>query len=261
MAERLRQSLPVIIGLVLFLAALEVLRLELQSVSWHDLTADVLATSTPRLAVAVVLTALNYLTLTGYDQLAFAYIGKSFPRRQIAAVVVRGLRGLEQRGLRDAVRRLGTLPLLHAVGRLGRGAVACRLLLLRDVLAGPAGAGWPEPRDEPARRHPGPAGPSPDPRRRMAAGRGRAALPGCDAAAPGDRCASWSYEMPLPPFRIGLGQVVVSAVGVGAGGRGALRAAAAERALVPAVPRVLPCGDSARAWPATCPAALACSRA
>ena len=86
MAERLRQSLPVIIGLVLFLAALEVLRLELQSVSWQDLTADVLSTSSPRLAVAVVLTALNYLTLTGYDQLAFAYIGKSIPRRQIAAV-------------------------------------------------------------------------------------------------------------------------------------------------------------------------------
>ena len=45
--ERLRRVLPVVIGLALFLAALEVLRFELRTVSWHDLTADVLATTPP----------------------------------------------------------------------------------------------------------------------------------------------------------------------------------------------------------------------
>ena len=31
---------------------------------------------------ALVLTALNYAVLTGYDLLAFAYIGKALPRAQ-----------------------------------------------------------------------------------------------------------------------------------------------------------------------------------
>ena len=49
MSERLRQALPVAIGLVLFLVALEVLRVELRAVSWHDLTADVIRTPPSRL--------------------------------------------------------------------------------------------------------------------------------------------------------------------------------------------------------------------
>ena len=84
MSDRLRQAIPVAIGLLLFLVALEVLRTELRAVSWHDLTADILRTPWPRLALAVVLTALNYAAVTGYDLLAFAYIDKPFPRAQIA---------------------------------------------------------------------------------------------------------------------------------------------------------------------------------
>jgi phosphatidylglycerol lysyltransferase len=80
----MRQALPVAIGLVLFLAALEVLRVELRGVSWHDLVADVIGTPPSRLGFAVVLTALNYAALTGYDLLAFAYIGKTLPRMHIA---------------------------------------------------------------------------------------------------------------------------------------------------------------------------------
>jgi phosphatidylglycerol lysyltransferase len=83
--ERLRHALPVAIGLVLFMAALEVLRLELRTVSWHALSADIFATPPDRLALAVALTAFNYATLTGYDLLAFAYIAKPLPRLQIAA--------------------------------------------------------------------------------------------------------------------------------------------------------------------------------
>jgi phosphatidylglycerol lysyltransferase len=84
MRERLRQAIPVVIGLVLFVAALVALRIELRSVSWHELTSDVLRTPLLRVALAVALTALNYATLTAYDLLAFAYIKKPLPRLQIA---------------------------------------------------------------------------------------------------------------------------------------------------------------------------------
>jgi phosphatidylglycerol lysyltransferase len=85
-SERARQALPVLIGLALFVAALEVLRLELRTVSWHEVIGDVLRTPALQLAAAVVLTILNYATLTGYDLLAFAYIRKPLPRRQIVLV-------------------------------------------------------------------------------------------------------------------------------------------------------------------------------
>ena len=84
MPERLRQAIPVAIGLALFLVALEVLRVELRTVTWHELTADVLGTPAWQLALALVLTAVNYAALTGYDLLAFAYIGKALPRARIA---------------------------------------------------------------------------------------------------------------------------------------------------------------------------------
>ena len=85
-SERVRRAIPVTVGVVLFFAALEVLRLELRSVSWPALTADVLATPGHRLALAVALTVLNYVALTGYDLLAFAYLGKHLPRLQVACV-------------------------------------------------------------------------------------------------------------------------------------------------------------------------------
>jgi len=82
---RLRQALPVFIGLALFLTALEVLRVELRAVSWHEITADVLRIPPRQLALALFLTLLNYAALTGYDLLAFAYIRKPLPVPRIAA--------------------------------------------------------------------------------------------------------------------------------------------------------------------------------
>ena len=49
MSERLRRALPAIVGLVLFVVALEVLRVELRSVSWDGLTHDILNTPVPQL--------------------------------------------------------------------------------------------------------------------------------------------------------------------------------------------------------------------
>ncbi|HEY7473569.1 MAG TPA: bifunctional lysylphosphatidylglycerol flippase/synthetase MprF [Vicinamibacterales bacterium] len=85
MRERIRHVLPAVIGVVLFVVALGVLRRELERVTWHALTRAVLNTPPTALLAAILLTAINYAALTGYDFIAFAYIGKRLPRRQIAA--------------------------------------------------------------------------------------------------------------------------------------------------------------------------------
>ncbi len=84
MRERVKEALPAVIGLALFVAALVVLRRELHALSWPALAADVLDTPMTRLIGAVLLTALNYAVLTGYDFIAFASIGKSPPRLRVA---------------------------------------------------------------------------------------------------------------------------------------------------------------------------------
>lgn len=84
MAHRLRRVLPVLLSLVVFVAGLEVLRVELRAVRWDDVTRAVLNTPWSRTALALALTILNYLVLTGYDLLAFRYIGKALPATHIA---------------------------------------------------------------------------------------------------------------------------------------------------------------------------------
>ncbi len=49
----------------------EVLRVELRTVSWAELMADVVRVPRRELALAIVLTVLNYAVLTGYDLVAF----------------------------------------------------------------------------------------------------------------------------------------------------------------------------------------------
>jgi len=84
MSERIRQFVPAVAGLVLFIVALEVLRIELRSVSWDQVRLEVSRLPQTRLIGAIALTVVNYLVLTGYDLLAFAYIGRALPRLQIA---------------------------------------------------------------------------------------------------------------------------------------------------------------------------------
>ena len=84
MRERLYRVVPALFGLAVFVTALEVLRRELRGVSWPTLVADVFATPPGRLVGAVLLTVLNYAVLTGYDFIAFAYIGKHLSRLKIA---------------------------------------------------------------------------------------------------------------------------------------------------------------------------------
>jgi phosphatidylglycerol lysyltransferase len=83
-AGRLRELLPAIVGLVVFVAALEGLRLALKTVNWPELMAAVVAIPRGWIAVAVLLTAVNYIVLIAYDVIAFAYIGKQLALRRIA---------------------------------------------------------------------------------------------------------------------------------------------------------------------------------
>lgn len=64
------------ISLCLVVAAVWVVRKELDTVHLADLRAALGAMSPAQVGLALLLTLLNYLVLTGYDQLAFRYIGK-----------------------------------------------------------------------------------------------------------------------------------------------------------------------------------------
>jgi phosphatidylglycerol lysyltransferase len=73
-----------LLGVVLLVVAVVVLRHE-----WRELTFSQLEDAVARLpgaaiALAIGLTAVNYTVLTGYDQLAFVYLGRVFPRWQIS---------------------------------------------------------------------------------------------------------------------------------------------------------------------------------
>ena len=82
--DRMRRGLPALLGLGIFLVALEVLRRELQTLTWDALSADVRDTPPSLLATALALTALNYAVLTGYDLIAFAYVENPLSRWRVA---------------------------------------------------------------------------------------------------------------------------------------------------------------------------------
>lgn len=73
------QALLSLLALLLFGLALLVLRRELHSVSYHELTAEVLARPASTILLALLLVAINYLVLAGYDLLALRYVGRSLP--------------------------------------------------------------------------------------------------------------------------------------------------------------------------------------
>jgi phosphatidylglycerol lysyltransferase len=86
MSERTVRAVSAVIGLTLFLAALLVLRHQLTEVTWRALSKDIVATPPRGLLLALALTALSYLTLTGYDFVALAYVGRILPRARVAMV-------------------------------------------------------------------------------------------------------------------------------------------------------------------------------
>jgi phosphatidylglycerol lysyltransferase len=82
--NRLLHILGPLLGLLLFLAALWVLHRATASYHYRDISAAIRSVPAGGLAAALLLTALNYAVLTGYDALAFRYIGRSLAYRRIA---------------------------------------------------------------------------------------------------------------------------------------------------------------------------------
>jgi phosphatidylglycerol lysyltransferase len=70
-------------GLFLFLAALVVLHRVTAAYHYRDIADAVRSVPAGRLAAAILLTVLNYLVLSGYDALAFRYVGRSLEYRRI----------------------------------------------------------------------------------------------------------------------------------------------------------------------------------
>ena len=61
------------------------LRRELSQFHLYDIVLAIRAIPATKVALAVLLTALNYAVLTFYDMLGFRYIGKTLSRARIAA--------------------------------------------------------------------------------------------------------------------------------------------------------------------------------
>jgi len=81
---RLWRRVSPLLGLLLFAAALWVLNREVRHLSLHGLSEAIRALPRSAVALAVTYTAINYVILTGYDQLAFVYIGRAISRWQVA---------------------------------------------------------------------------------------------------------------------------------------------------------------------------------
>src|SRR5581483_3252339 len=84
MWRKLLHNLGPFIGVFLFAAALWVLHHELRQYHYHEVMRNIEALPAVRLLLALVLTVLSYLLLTGYDLLSFRYIHHPLPYRKIA---------------------------------------------------------------------------------------------------------------------------------------------------------------------------------
>ena len=73
-----------LLPLALLGLAVWVLHRELHDFHWHDVTRALEALPVSRVALAVLVTALNYALLSLYDTLALTYVGKSLPYPRVA---------------------------------------------------------------------------------------------------------------------------------------------------------------------------------
>jgi phosphatidylglycerol lysyltransferase len=89
MKERLLAAVGPFLGLLLFAVAVVILRHELEQYHYGDVLAHLGAIPRRQVALAIVLTALGYLALTGYDGLAFRWIRSSlaYPRVAFASFI------------------------------------------------------------------------------------------------------------------------------------------------------------------------------
>lgn len=78
------RSIAPLLGLPLFAVALFVLRRQLQEYSYHDVMRSLSELPALHVYIALGLTLLSYLAMTGYDSLALRYIGYPLPYRKTA---------------------------------------------------------------------------------------------------------------------------------------------------------------------------------
>ncbi len=83
MSPRWRRLTP-LLGVAVFAIAVAYLWNELRGLTFAHLLATITQLPSKRLGLALALTLTNYAVLTGYDQLAFVYLRRSFPRWQIS---------------------------------------------------------------------------------------------------------------------------------------------------------------------------------
>ncbi len=76
----------VVFSSLFFILALAVLYHELRDHHLHDIIGQLKNLSSLRVFIAVLLTILNYLVMTGYDFLAFHFINRPVAYRKIATV-------------------------------------------------------------------------------------------------------------------------------------------------------------------------------
>ena len=84
MKERLLAAVAPILGLALFAGAMAILHRELAAYHMTDVVGHLQAIPGRQLAIALLLTGAGYLALTGYDLLAFRWIGRALAVRRIA---------------------------------------------------------------------------------------------------------------------------------------------------------------------------------
>ena len=82
--KRVIHAVGPILGLLLFIIALFVLHRELKDYSYHDVIRSLGELPTVRIYLALALTILNYLVMTGYDSLALRYIRNPLAYRKIS---------------------------------------------------------------------------------------------------------------------------------------------------------------------------------
>jgi len=74
------------LAIILFVTAIFILKHGLRNYEYRDIAAAIVTISHQNLLWALLLTVLNYFVLTCYDVLAFRYIGKSLPYKNVALV-------------------------------------------------------------------------------------------------------------------------------------------------------------------------------
>ena len=92
-SQRLTRIAPMFLSVLLFGLSLWAIASELRKYSWQDVVDSLNAIPNQYLLLAVILTVINYLFLTGYDTLAVKYINSSlaYKRTSLVAIVSYGI--------------------------------------------------------------------------------------------------------------------------------------------------------------------------